>query len=641
MSSPVSSRRLANLVTESLQGSVLGGIVSDAVLPAVPDDVKPGAGEDAYGVRVVVAAGSGAVVKVGGPGVGSAAVAGEVADGVAELFVCGPTEPDVGDFAGLAGGGGDAGQAGQRFGRGKTGSAVTDLGEQPGRAHGAGAGQGGEDVRVGVQGELLGDLRVEGLDLRGDAGKRSEQGAGDVCVGGAVLTCDTARGAGEPAVKHRGVDAPAVAGGGQPGGQALDRQPVCAVLAVESGQERQADRRVDVGEQPDHARKDDAQVRAQLVGQRHPVPDQVFASATGPAQGGRGRGVGQQWTQPGPVGAQRVGEHERVEAVVLVAGRAVTAAQILQLVRADHHHREPGLEQGVHHRAVRAFDGDLAHTGPVQQLEQLAQSGGVVLDRGAANLAATRIDDRYRVIVSRPINSTRDAVLRLVAQCGFGSRLHNSLLAARPSGEAPSCEARTRLPHRSLFGARRRSVLSTVGASGATAGLRKTHDGHHGCQASRAITQRRLGCIGQSIQDHRHKDGAPVSQSAGHGIPYLALLAATSTPSILVGDPTRRHRPLGIQVLAGHLHPELIKPAESGQTGADKARTTGSVVHVEVFRMRGVGTPIIGRPRPLPGNDAPTRPTPSTAKSRFAIATRLMVATRCTRLRRVCDRHER
>ncbi len=132
-----------------------------------------------------------------------------------------------------------------------------------------------------------------------------------------------------------------------------------------------------------------------------------------------------------------------------------------------------------------------------------------------------------------------------------------------------------------------------------------------------------------------------MSQSAGHGIPYLALLAATSTPSILVGDPTRRHRPLGIQVLAGHLHPELIKPAESGQTGADKARTTGSVVHVEVFRMRGVGNPIIGRPRPLPGNDAPTRPTPSTAKSRFAIATRLMVATRCTRLRRVCDRHER
>lgn len=94
------------------------GVVSDAVLPAVSDDVKPGAGEDAYRVPVVVAAGSGAVVQVGGLEVGSAAVAGEVADTVAELFVCRPTEPDVGDFVGLAGGAGDAGQAGQQFGLG-------------------------------------------------------------------------------------------------------------------------------------------------------------------------------------------------------------------------------------------------------------------------------------------------------------------------------------------------------------------------------------------------------------------------------------------------------------------------------------------------------------------------------------------
>ncbi|CCK61342.1 Protein of unknown function [Mycobacterium canettii CIPT 140070010] len=67
-----------------------------------------------------------------------------------------------------------------------------------------------------------------------------------------------------------------------------------------------------------------------------------------------------------------------------------------------------------------------------------------------------------------------------------------SLGAAKPSGEAPSCEARTRLPHRSLFGARRRLALSTVGACGATAGLRKTHDRLHGCQARGALTQRRL-----------------------------------------------------------------------------------------------------------------------------------------------------
>src|SRR5450631_1211698 len=45
--------------------------------------------------------------------------------------------------------------------------------------------------------------------------------------------------------------------------------------------------------------------------------------------------------QPGAVGAQGVGEHVGVEAVVFVAGRAVAAAQVLDRVRADHHHGDP------------------------------------------------------------------------------------------------------------------------------------------------------------------------------------------------------------------------------------------------------------------------------------------------------------
>lgn len=62
---------------------MVGRVVGGAVLPAVPDGVEPGAGQDAHGVGVVVSSGDGAVVAVGGPEVGSAAVTGEVADGVA------------------------------------------------------------------------------------------------------------------------------------------------------------------------------------------------------------------------------------------------------------------------------------------------------------------------------------------------------------------------------------------------------------------------------------------------------------------------------------------------------------------------------------------------------------------------------
>ena len=144
MSCPVStsggSSGLCGVLGEdSLECVVAGGVVGEPVLPAAPDDVGPGAGEDAYGVGVVVPAGSGALVEVFGPGVGSAAVSGEVAQCVAEFFVGGPAEGDGFCFAGLAGRGGDSGQAGQRVGGGEPAAGVADLGEQPGGAQGAGA----------------------------------------------------------------------------------------------------------------------------------------------------------------------------------------------------------------------------------------------------------------------------------------------------------------------------------------------------------------------------------------------------------------------------------------------------------------------------------------------------------------------
>lgn len=61
-------------------------------------------------------------------------------------------------LARLAGGWRGPGQADQRLGVGEPGPAVADLGEQPGGAGGARAEKRGEDVAVGVRGELPGDL---------------------------------------------------------------------------------------------------------------------------------------------------------------------------------------------------------------------------------------------------------------------------------------------------------------------------------------------------------------------------------------------------------------------------------------------------------------------------------------------------
>jgi hypothetical protein len=68
-----------------LQGAVFGRVVGDVVLP-VPDDVEQGAGKDTDGVGVVVASVAGTLVELVTPGVGSAGVAGEIGDGVSELF---------------------------------------------------------------------------------------------------------------------------------------------------------------------------------------------------------------------------------------------------------------------------------------------------------------------------------------------------------------------------------------------------------------------------------------------------------------------------------------------------------------------------------------------------------------------------
>jgi len=82
-------------------------------------------------------------------------------------------------------------------------------------------------------------------------------------------------------------------------------------------------------------------VGAQLAGEGDPVADEVFAGPAGAAQGYGGRAIRRQGRQPGPVGAQRAGQDVSVEAVVFAAGRGVAAAQVLDLIRADHHHGDP------------------------------------------------------------------------------------------------------------------------------------------------------------------------------------------------------------------------------------------------------------------------------------------------------------
>src|SRR5690554_201670 len=451
------SSRLVLLGEDAFECAVGFGVVGEAVLPAVPDDVQPGAGEDADGVGVVVAAVACSVVEVGGPGVGVSGVGCEVGDGVAQLFVAGPSEADGAEFPGLAGGGCCAGQAGQRLRGGEPGAAVTDLAQQPGGADSARSGQAGEDVRVGVGVELVVDLLFERLDLLDQGAEQRDVAGGDVGLGGAVDVGRSACRVDDPLVQDGGVDLAGVALLGQPVTEPLRAQPVDLVLGVEPGQEGQADRGVELVEQADHGGQHQAQVRTQLVGSGDTVFDQVLAGSTGATQRDGVVTVGNQWPQPGTVSAQGVGQHVSVEPVVLVAGRPVTAAQVLDLVRADHHHGQISGEQGLDDRPVGALDGDLGHAVLAQHVDELSQACGSVLDGASVDLSPAAVRDRDRVVVDSPVDARGEVVGWELGQCVVrcdAGRLHVSLLAASSSGEAPSSSgglgAGTCLPVRSL-----------------------------------------------------------------------------------------------------------------------------------------------------------------------------------------------
>jgi hypothetical protein len=86
-----------------------------------------------------------------------------------------------------------------------------------------------------------------------------------------------------------------------------------------------------------------------------------------------------------------------------------------------------------------------------------------------------------------------------------------------------------------------------------------------------------------------------------HRVTRAANTPAAAAPRVGFDDTAGQHRTVRLQTLPRGLQTELVEAAERGQVGAGE----GSVTHVEVSWMAGVGTAIVGRPRPPPGDDSP------------------------------------
>ena len=127
-----------------------------------------------------------------------------------------------------------------------------------------------------------------------------------------------------------------------------------------------------------------------------------------------------------------------------------------------------------------------------------------------------------------------------------------------------------------------------------------------------------IGCLAHVLAPHMGALWAPVAANAhmqdrgappvrlvrgapDHRVTRNALASAASTPPVLTSNTASQHCMVGLNVLACHFQAQVIQACERGQVRAIK----DSVGHVEVFQVDGVGTSIIGRPRPLPGHDTP------------------------------------
>src|ERR1700712_1216643 len=88
-----------------------------------------------------------------------------------------------------------------------------------------------------------------------------------------------------------------------------------------------------------------------------------------------------------------------------------------------------------------------------------------------------------------------------------------------------------------------------------------------------------------------------VGQPPCRGVPRSAPRATSAAPLIIVNDPALKDRPIRFQELAQDLQAQPVQPGKRGHIRVSKSR----VSHVEVFRMSGVGTFILGGPRPLTG----------------------------------------
>ena len=114
------------------------------------------------------------------------------------------------------------------------------------------------------------------------------------------------------------------------------------------------------------------------------------------------------------VSPQRVREHIGVEPVIFVTGRAIPAAQRLDLPTRHHKDGKRSVEEHLDHRTITAFDRDPLHAGGAEPARHLGQPRRVVGDVEPVDHPTAVADHARHMHLRRPVHP-----------CRWSIRLHN------------------------------------------------------------------------------------------------------------------------------------------------------------------------------------------------------------------------
>jgi hypothetical protein len=314
-------------------------------------------------VRVIAATRPGARVDASGPQRGGPRVIGEGGDGLAQALVAGPAKNHGPVFAGGAGDRGGPGLGRELLGGGEAAAVIAQLGQK--RRGGALATPGPALPEWAVRrvGQGRDDRGGEWLALSDQRAQHRDQGAPELATGVALRLAGAAdRGATQAAEPLGRGAAPPVGLTAEKLGPATVAQPLGALGRGVTGQKRQGEEGIDVGEDPRGAGPEALEHGAQLMGEGHALGDEVIAAADEGAHGAGVVGERLERAEAMAIGAAQVGEERTVAAIALGMGGRGAGAGSLHPSGMDRPHPDVGLQQGIDARALREaqhqLDGD-------------------------------------------------------------------------------------------------------------------------------------------------------------------------------------------------------------------------------------------------------------------------------------------